>query len=430
MRVLYNRQPNICSERRISVKRVILHSDLNACFASIECMLDPSLKGKPVAVGGSVEMRHGIILAKSQEAKVCGVKTGEALWQAKQKCPDLIIVPPHYEQYVKYSHLAHDIYLRYTNLVEPFGLDECWLDVTENTKFFCSGLEIAEEIRAAMKRELGLTVSIGVSFNKIFAKLGSDMKKPDAITCIGYDEYKEKVWPLPCSDLLGVGRATTKKLESRGIITIGDIAKSERDYLRRFLGVCGEELWVFANGLDCSRVKNYEYTVPAKSVGHGITCSSDLVSSDEVWKVMLELSQNVSKRLKAAKLSACAVQIGIRDNQLSTVQFQAPVPIATQSAIEIAKAGIELFNKNYKWNCDIRSVTVRAIDLQPEDSPCQLDLFCDRKKHERQEKIDNTVMNIRRRFGEKSIFNCCLIDESKIPHHKPDHVTLPSPMFK
>lgn len=412
------------------MKRVILHSDLNACFASVECMLDPSLKGKPVAVGGSEEMRHGIILAKSQEAKICGVKTGEPLWQARQKCPNLIIIPPHYEQYVKYSRLAHDIYLRYTNLVEPFGLDECWLDVTANTKFFGSGYEIADEIRETVKTELGLTVSIGVSFNKIFAKLGSDMKKPDATTCIGYDEFKEKVWPLPASDLLGVGRSTANKLERCGIITIGDIAKSSRDYLKRILGKCGEELWVFANGLDCSRVKNYDHVVPAKSIGHGITCSSDLVSSDEVWKVMLELSQDISKRLKLSKLSACSVQIGIRDNQLVTRQYQCPVSIATQSAIEIAKTGIALFNANYKWNYDIRSVTVRAIDLQPEDSPCQLDLFCSREKHERQEKIDNTVMDIRKRFGEKSIFNCCLIEETKIPHHKPDHINLPSPMFK
>lgn len=410
--------------------RVILHSDLNACYASIECMLDPSLKGKPVAVGGSEEMRHGIILAKSQEAKICGVRTGEPLWQARQKCPDLIIVPPHFDQYTKYSRLAHEIYLRYTNLVEPFGLDECWLDVTEYSRFFASGKEIADEIRKTVKTELGLTVSVGVSFNKIFAKLGSDMKKPDATTCIGYDEFKEKVWPLPASDLLGVGRSTATRLEHRGIITIGDIAKSERDCLKRILGKCGEELWIYANGLDSSRVKPYDHVVPAKSIGHGITCSSDLISEDEVWRVMLELSQDVGKRLKQEKLSACGVQISIRDNQLVTKQFQCAVPVATQSALEIAKTGFSLFRSNYKWTFDVRAVTVRAIDLQPEDSPCQLDLFCDTRKHERQAKIDNTVLDIRSRFGKDSIFNCCLIEETKIPDNKSEHSVLPSPMFK
>ena len=270
------------------MERVILHSDLNACYASIECMLNPALRGKPVAVGGSAEARHGIILAKSQEAKVCGVKTGEALWQAKLKCPNLIIVEPHFEQYRRFSGYAHEIYLRYTDLVEPFGLDECWLDVTGSTHIFGSGEKIANEIRETIKAELGLTVSVGVSFNKIFAKLGSDMKKPDAVTCIGKDNFKEKIWHLPAADILGVGRSTEKKLESYGIVTIGDIAKSDAAFLRRILGKCGGELWSYANGLDSSRVKSYDLAIPAKSIGHGVTCRADLVNADEVWKVMLE----------------------------------------------------------------------------------------------------------------------------------------------
>ena len=403
---------------------------MNSFYASVECMLNPSLKGKPVAVGGSAESRHGIILAKSQEAKACGVKTGEALWQAREKCSDLIIIEPHYEEYMKYSEKAHEIYRRYTDLIEPFGLDECWLDVTSSLSLFGSGAVIAESIRETVKFELGLTVSIGVSFNKIFAKLGSDLKKPDAVTCIEKANFREKIWPLPASDLLGVGRATTKKFESCGIITIGDLAKTDVDFLRRRFGKCGEQLWVYANGLDSSRVKHDSYLREIKSIGHGITCVSDLVSTDEVWKVFLQLSQDVSRRLKEQKLSAKGVQISVKDNQLISRQFQMILPLATQSAIELARGSIALFNANYRWFYDVRAVTVRAINLQPADEPLQIDMFSDWKRHEKQEKIDNTVMDIRRRFGKEAIFNCCLMTERKIPHHKPEIHVMPAPMFK
>lgn len=403
---------------------------MNSFYASVECMLNPSLKGKPVAVGGSAESRHGIILAKSQEAKRCGVKTGEALWEARQKCRDLIIIEPHFDEYMKYSEFAHEIYRRYTDLIEPFGLDECWLDVSASSAAFGDGERIAQEIRETVKFELGLTVSIGVSFNKIFAKLGSDIKKPDAVTCIGKEGFKEQIWTLPASDLLGVGRATTKKLENYGIFTIGQLAKTDLSFLRRVFGKCGEQLWVYANGLDASRVKPDGYSRIVKSVGHGITCVADLVNADEVWKVFLQLSQDVSRRLKEQSLSAKGVQISVKDNQLISRQFQMILPLATQSAIELAKAAIELFNSNYKWNFDVRAVTVRAINLQEADSPSQLDLFNDWSKHDKQEKIDNAVMDIRRRFGKQAIFNCCLMQEKKIPHHKPEISVMPAPMFK
>ncbi len=403
---------------------------MNSFYASVECMLNPSLKGKPVAVGGSAESRHGIILAKSQEAKRCGVKTGEALWEARQKCRDLIIIEPHFDEYMKYSDMAHEIYRRYTDLIEPFGLDECWLDISASTPDFSSGEQIAQEIRETVKFELGLTVSIGVSFNKIFAKLGSDIKKPDAVTCIGKDTFKEQIWTLPASDLLGVGRSTTKKLGNYGIFTIGQLAKTDLAFLRRVFGKCGEQLWTYANGLDTSRVKPDGYSRIVKSVGHGITCVADLVNADEVWKVFLQLSQDISRRLKEQKLSAMGVQISVKDNQLISRQFQMILPLATQSAIELAKAAIELFNSNYRWNFDVRAVTVRAINLQEADLPSQLDLFNDWSKHDKQEKIDNAVMDIRRRFGKQAIFNCCLMQENKIPHHKPEISVMPAPMFK
>ena len=221
------------------MSRTILHCDMNNFYASVECMLDMSLRGHPVAVGGDVENRHGIILAKNYETKKYGIQTGEALWQARQKCKDLIIVPPHYEQYLKYSKLARDVYADYTDQIEPYGMDECWLDVTGSVGIMGSGEKIANEIRERMKFELGLSISAGVSYNKIFAKLGSDMKKPDATTLIPKETFREKIWDLPASDMLGVGRATEKVLSSYGIRTIGQLANTPPELLKHRLGKCG-----------------------------------------------------------------------------------------------------------------------------------------------------------------------------------------------
>ncbi|MBQ4267360.1 MAG: DNA polymerase IV, partial [Clostridia bacterium] len=374
------------------MERIIIHSDMNSCYASVECSLNPSLRGKPVAVGGSEAHRHGIILAKSEEAKRFGVKTGEALWQAKQKCPDLIIIEPHFEEYIKYSRLAHDIYARYTDRIEPMGLDEVWCDITGSIKAFGSKEQISEEIRTAFKEELGVTVSIGISFNKIFAKLGSDLAGKDEVYEIGKDDFKDKIWHLPATAIMGVGRSTGETLRRYGVKTIGDLACCDPHWLKLLLGVMGEALWKYANGLDNSRVMPDGYRQPIKSVGHGVTCSADLVNADEVWKVFLSLSQDVSKQLKKNKLEATGVQIGIRDNQLVTRQLQCPTEFATQSATEIAKIAMRLFEDGYNWAYDVRAVTVRAINLQKEGTPYQLDFLSDSSGHERQKKIDDTVL--------------------------------------
>ena len=281
----------------MTADRAILHSDLNCFYASVEMMLDPRLRGKAVAVCGSTEDRHGIVLAKSELAKKAGIKTGMVNWEAQRLCKDLIVVPPQYDQYVKYSKLTQAIYARYTDLVEPFGMDECWLDVT-GSRVMGNPMQIAEEIRNAVREELGLTVSIGVSFNKIFAKLGSDMKKPDAVTEVSVDTFKDKVWGLPASDLIYCGRATEKKLGSYGIRTIGDLAHADPSFLKRLLGVNGIALWRYANGEDTSNVMHKEFVSPIKSVGHGITCVVDLINEEEVWRVMLELCQDIGHRLR------------------------------------------------------------------------------------------------------------------------------------
>lgn len=393
------------------MERVILHSDMNNFYASVECMLNPELKGHPVAVCGSTVDRHGIVLAKNYEAKKHKIQTGEVVWQAKQKCKDLIVVNPHYEHYIKYSKLAREIYNRYTDLVEPFGMDECWLDVTGSTHLFGTGFDIAEQIRKTIKFELGLTVSIGVSFNKIFAKLGSDMKKPDAITVIDKDTFKKKIWQLPASDLLGVGRATIKKLNYYGIFTIGDLAKTSPNFLKNLLGVNGILLWKYANGTEKSLVTPNDFEVPVKSVGHGITTVRDLQSNNDVWPVILELIQDIGKRLREYKKYASGIAICIRDNELHFKEWQTKLPQPTNNSLTLAKKAYQLFSENYDWNCDIRSVTVRAINLVSEQTPQQIDLFSETQNIDKMERLDTVVDKLRERFGKDIIKNAVLCQD-------------------
>ena len=411
--------------------RVVFHSDLNNCYASIECVLHPELKGKYIAVCGSTEERHGIVLAKNQLAKKCGVKTGDVIWEAKQKCPQLTIVPPHMDQYVKFSKLVRSIYLRYSPDVEAFGIDESWIEMTGSPLLKDrTPAEIANELRETVKAETGLTVSIGVSFNKIFAKLGSDMRKPDAITVIPEDSFQEMVWPLPASDLLYVGRATTERLARYGIRTIGDLAVSDPEFLQRLLGRNGLKLWTYANGRDHSRVMPSDYEAVVKSIGHGITCTSDLVSELEVRQVLLELSQEIGKKLRDTKLAAGGVRICVRDNTLHHREYQTRLPFPTQSFLELTEAGIQLFHRRYIWNNHIRSLTISAIDLVPASTPIQLDLWTDFTRHNRRLVLERTVEDIRRRFGTKAINFASLGSSLKIPSHREVEYKMPSVMYQ
>ena len=280
------------------MRRTILHSDMNNCYASIELLHRPELRGKPLAVGGDPEARHGIVLAKDQFAKKAGVKTGMALWQAKQVCPDIVFVPPRMDLYLRFSRLAHEIYGDYTDRQEAFGIDESWLDVTESCSLKGSGEKIAEEISRRIKKELGITVSIGVSWNKIFAKLGSDYKKPDAITVINQENYKNIVWPLPVEDLLFVGRATKKKLNKLGIYTIGALAETDSDILKIHLGKVGMILSYFANGNDNTPVCHQDENAPIKSIGNSTTTPRDLTTETDVSIIVWLLAESVSARLR------------------------------------------------------------------------------------------------------------------------------------
>lgn len=411
-------------------KRTILHSDLNCFYASVEMMLNPDLRGKAVAVCGATEDRHGIVLAKSELAKKAGVKTGMVNWEAQRLCPNLIMVPPQYDQYLKYSKLTRAIYQRFTDRVEPYGMDECWLDITGCDYVCGDGMEAAETIRRTVREELGLTVSIGVSFNKIFAKLGSDMKKPDAVTEITEENFKEKVWPLPASDLLYVGRATNAKLANYGIHTIGDIAGTEPQFLRRLLGINGLELWKYAAGRDDARVMHKDFVSPVKSVGHGITCYADLENSEEVWKVMLELSQDIGHKLRVHELAATGVQISIRGNDLFGKQYQTKLSQSTQSPMVLARKARELFEMNYRWSTPVRAVCVRAINLVPQGQPEQLDLFADAAYLEKMNKLDLAIEEIRRRFGKRAVYSACLMGDLKMPGDGRCSVTMPGMMYR
>lgn len=394
-------------------ERTILHSDLNSFYASVEMMLDPSLRGKAVAVCGSAEDRHGIVLAKSEKAKRAGVKTGMANWQAKQLCPDLILRRPRYEQYLKYSKLVRAIYSRYTNRIEPFGMDESWCDLTGCANIR-DGFAAADEIRRTVKDELGLTVSIGVSFSKIFAKLGSDMKKPDAVTLITRENFREKVWPLHVSELLYVGPATTRKLAFYGIHTIGQLAGCDPSFLRRLFGVNGPTLWTYANGLDSSRVAPEGYEAPIKSIGHGATCCRDLVCEEDVWRVLLYLAQDVGRRLREDNFWAEGVQLFVRDCELGTRQYQTTLPFPTRSPRELAQSARKLFRANYVWRKNIRSVTIRAIRLTDTNLPRQLALFTDDNRREKLEKLDDAVDALRKRYGKNILYPASLMDGASV----------------
>ncbi|MBQ8551091.1 MAG: DNA polymerase IV [Clostridia bacterium] len=381
--------------------RTILHCDLNNFFASVAVLDNPTLKNCPLAVTGSVEERHGIVLAKNELAKSYGVATAEAIWQAKRKCPELVCVPPNYHRYNEVSMAVRDIYLRFSDAVEPFGIDECWLDVTGSRLLFGNGMEIAEQIRAAVKREIGVTVSIGVSFNKVFAKLGSDLKKPDGITEISRENFKEKVWPLPANALLGVGRSTKNQLDSLGIFTIGDIAAAGCDVLKNRFGKMGEQLYLSACGEDSSPVATEE-SAP-KSVGRTTTLSSDLHSAEEAWPVVLSLSENISETLRRHGLYCGAVQAHIRTFDLNVKEFQAALPAPTQSSMVMAEKCMELIENNFGFSVPLRSIGFRAINLKDAAAPYQTDIFTDFHEAESREEVEDKIFEIRQKYGKDSI---------------------------
>lgn len=377
------------------IMRTILHSDCNNFYASVECVFDPALRGKPVAVCGDPSKRHGIVLAKSEAAKKCGVRTGEALWEAKLKCPDLILLPPHGDQYIRFSKMMRKLYREYTNQIEPFGLDESWLDVSSHP---LSGAEIASQLRRRARDELGITISIGVSFNKVFAKLGSDMHKPDATTIISHDNFRHKVWPLPAGDLLFIGRSTVSRLAHYGIRTIGDIARSSQDTLHSMLGKGGDMLYAYANGLDESPVMRTEQSSEVKSVSNSTTPPFDVDNDTDARRILYMLSDSVASRLREQHLYGRTISLWLRSETLHSYERQTTLTTPTNLSKVIAQHIFQLLYQNWDMHSPLRSLGVRVSDLS--FSPQETTLLVERDPLlMRHEKIERTMDDIRKRYG-------------------------------
>lgn len=406
--------------------RTVLHIDCNKFYASVECLYRPEIRNKPVAVGGNPESRHGIILTKNELASKYHLQVGEPIWKAMQKCPDLVVVPPNYPLYLRFSRLARQIYEDYSEFIEPFGLDECWIDVTGNQQ---TGEEIAQEIRQRIKDELGITVSIGVSFNKIFAKLGSDYKKPDAVTVIDRNNYKDIVWQLPCSDLLMVGRSTTKKLLSYGIYTIGDLANADLDFLRSVFGKNGDMLHSFANGYDCSKVKHKDEVTDVKSIGNSTTTPRDLVDDEDVRTVFRVLCESVATRLREQGLKGRTVTIYIRDVNLVSFSRQRKMADNTDVSTEILDTAMNLFLDNYTWQNHIRSIGVSVTDFDLEAE--QFDFARTVENREKLEAIERTMDSLKMRFGNYCIGRACQLKDRGLSHFNPhdEHIIHPVGFF-
>lgn len=385
-------------------ERVILHCDLNNFFASVETLYKPELKNVPMAVCGSTEERHGIVLAKNEKAKKYGIKTAEAVWQALSKCPSLVCVPPNHDRYMYHSKIVREIYEKYTDMVEPFGIDECWLDVTGSTHLFGSGEKIAHEIRRRVKKETGLTISVGVSFNKIFAKLGSDLKKPDAVTVIPKESFKEQIWHLPCEDMFGIGRATKEKLNNLGIITIGDVANADEELMRIVFGKVGSYLIRDASGLDMSPVLKKGQMPPAKSYGKSVTCLRDLVNERDVSSVFLYLSEKISSLLRENDCFASVIQITVRDDGLVTREKQMSLVQPTRIVEMIYSTAMTLFHECWSWCRNIRSLGIRACDLVGKDGNFQYSLLYSPQRYEKFERLEEKIELIKKKYGEDAIF--------------------------
>lgn len=401
------------------MEKSILHCDMNNFYASVECVLDPSIKDKPVAVCGSEKERHGIVLAKNYFAKDYGIKTGDPIWQAKKKCKDVVIIDnPHFDKYVYYSKKARSIYLRFTDEMEPMGLDECWLDVTNSKRLFGSAKKIADTLRETIKKELGLTISVGVSFNKTFAKLGSDLKKPDATTLITKKNFKDVVWPLPVSYLLGVGRGTLRVLEKNHIRTIGDLAHEKRERLLYLFGKNGVSLYEKANGLEEDEVPKYDELDEVKSISHGITTVKDMENDDDVWKTMLMLTQEIAWKLRKKNLRAGGISISIRDKDLNWQQYRRKLNTTEQSAINIAKVAFELFKEKYDWYKPVRNITVGTMYLVKDEEPQEMTIFDHMQNKEKIEKAEKTMEELNKKYGSEVVKAATLLENNYSPKNR------------
>ena len=393
--------------------RIILHCDCNSFYASVETALNPRYRGIPMAVGGSEEARHGIILAKNEEAKAYGVTTAETIRSAKRKCPNLLIVPPHFDQYARYSRAVHQIYRRYTDFIEPFGLDEAWLDISKSQGLFGDGMAVAERILKEVREEIGITVSIGISFNKVFAKFGSDYKKPNAITAITRENYASILYPLSVNSLLFVGKRTAEELRRFGILTLGDLAAASRSFLASRFGKSGSMIYDYVTGADESPVANYYEDTPlAKNIGNGMTFKRDLTTLEELYLGIDALSEEIAFRMRKVKLCAGTVTLSLKDANLDTVSRQMPTETPTDIGREIADTAKQLLKSIWKPGKAIRSVRVAGSNFTERDKVTEQITFFDDGKTDREKlgRIENALDKVRERYGYTAVVSGATID--------------------
>lgn len=382
--------------------RIILHADCNSYFASVESIDHPEYKLVPMAVCGDPESRHGIILAKNELAKAYHIQTAETIYSAKKKCPDLLLVPAHHEKYAVICERINTIYESYTDLVERFSIDESFLDVTGSRHLFGSGREIADQLRRRIREEIGVTISVGVSFNKTFAKMGSDYKKPDATTVISRENYRDILWPLPIEELLFVGRSGAAAMRDHGILTIGDLAQADPKSLSFFLGKTGLQLRKSACGEDLSPVMPTGYEELPKSISHNVTFDHDLIDPTEVMAGLTLISDQVATRLRRKKLYASVVQIQVKDINLKVINRQKSLEEYTCNTRLIRDTAMELLQENWPAGKPIRMLSVGVTGLSM-DGAQQLNMFSDTVKMEKARKLDDAVDNIRSKFGKEAV---------------------------
>lgn len=411
--------------------RVILHADANCFYASVECLYHPSIRNKPVAVCGDPEARHGIVLTANYPAKQMGVKVGQAIWQAKQTCAGLVTVPPNYDLYIHFSQMMRSIWEEYSNRVEAFGLDENWVDVSDEVKNVYQGKLLADKLRERVKRELGITVSIGVANNKIFAKLGSDFKKPDGTTAIYPETFKGTIWPLPAKDLLYVGPAMTKKLARVNIHTIGDLAQVDSGILKMMLGKNGLLLQAFALGLDASPVMPVTATAAIKSIGNSTTTPHDIQTLEDAKCVYYLLAESVAARLREHGFRARCVSITARTTELITSGCQTMLDRPTDITSEIAAAAYQLFYDRYRYCFPLRSVGISCSHLTPASAPMQLSFTDDPTQRMKQENLDRAIDDLRRRYGHNVVQRGVVLTDPTMAGLKPkeDHTIHPVPFW-
>ncbi|MEA4874025.1 DNA polymerase IV [Anaerorhabdus sp.] len=413
------------------MSRIILHSDLNCFYASVEMLYHPEYRHVPLAVCGDIEERHGIILTKNKYAKIKGVKTGEPIWQAKQKCPNLICIKANFPLYLRYAKSVQKIYERYSNRVESFGIDESWIDISDCHYLYKSVEELAIEIKETIKFELGLTVSIGISYNKVYAKLASDLADIDSFCTLYPNEKEKKVFPLPVSQLLFVGRSNEKKLKMYGIYTIGELASTPLEQLKRIFGKVGEILYSFANGIETSEVAITNTLSPMKSIGNSTTCPKDLTTLEEVKIVFIILIESVCARIREQGLYGKTVTISIRDSSLHTITRQMTLPLQSDCTDYVLEYALLLFEKNYSFHKSIRGLGVRLSNFT-ENPPIQQSSFFEKNKDCSMKQLEVAIDEIRNRFGHYAVQRGCVLQDNDLNRLDPksDHVIFPESYFK